>query len=269
MSRRVYDLLRSLVEHLGGSMRYERAGHRYGAWVIRVADREATIQAVGQHAFPDLDRLHVPAIDNPRRWEDYEHELVPDAEQRLLALLKGASGSNGPSCTESLELRSFIEQTRWKFAWTYARTYPHEYTTRSLCPPEHHSTLIESIERYGITERFGTSMRKYLYFDERKYWHMGTPESDNPDDWRRRHQPHLGGCQAARRECPGTGGRLRRSSSRCAFGRSNWKSPPIAHILIRPMMVLVPQAPTRVTAPHPLGVAPITKQRQRAPPYAF
>lgn len=79
-------------------------------------------------------------------------------------------------------LAAFIERTKWKFAWTYARTYPHEYTTKALCTADDHSRLIGLIERYGVAERFGTAQRKYLYFRERKYWHMGLPDSENPEE---------------------------------------------------------------------------------------
>jgi hypothetical protein len=84
---------------------------------------------------------------------------------------------------ESQWLAAFIERTKWKFAWTYARTYPHEYTTKAFCSAEDHARLIALIERYGVTEHFGKYERKYLYFQERKYWHMGLPHSENPDDW--------------------------------------------------------------------------------------
>ncbi|MCR4427653.1 MAG: hypothetical protein NUW23_15985 [Firmicutes bacterium] len=80
-------------------------------------------------------------------------------------------------------LASLIERTKWKFAWTYARTYPHEYTTKELCSPEDHAHLIACIEKYGVVEYFGDTPRKYLYFQDRKYWHMGLPESKDPQEW--------------------------------------------------------------------------------------
>ena len=79
-------------------------------------------------------------------------------------------------------LSDLIGRTKWKFAWTYARTYPHEYTTQKLCTPEDHAGMIALIERCGVQERFGDSHRKYLYFQERKYWHMGNPYSDDPQE---------------------------------------------------------------------------------------
>jgi hypothetical protein len=88
----------------------------------------------------------------------------------------------GLTDNEAKELEQIIERAKWKFAWTYARTYPHEYTTRALCPPEDHARLIDFIERYGVIERFGKSQRKYLYFQGRKYWHMGDPYSANPEE---------------------------------------------------------------------------------------
>ena len=39
MESRAYDLVRSMVENLGGSMKYEHEGYRYGAWVITVGKK--------------------------------------------------------------------------------------------------------------------------------------------------------------------------------------------------------------------------------------
>ena len=80
-------------------------------------------------------------------------------------------------------LAQLIERTKWKFAWTYARTYPHEYTTKAFAARRIMQDLIDCIERYGVIERFGDSRRKYFYFEERKYWHMGEPQSEDPEKW--------------------------------------------------------------------------------------
>jgi hypothetical protein len=165
-------------------MVYERKGYRYGAWVIRIGGRSAIIEASGNQSFPELDQLHIPRGPNPRHWGDYLNELVPDAEARLLSMM-GSSDSRSECLPddEMEELAQLIQRTRWRFAWTYARTYPHEYTTKDFCSPEDHAKLIDCIERYGVVERFGNSRRKYFYFEERKYWHMGEPHSDDPDKW--------------------------------------------------------------------------------------
>lgn len=165
-------------------MTYEREGYQHGAWVIRIGERSVIIEAGGNQSFPELDRLYVPRSPNPRHWDDYLDELVPNAEAQLLSML-GISGDR-PKCPtddEIGELAQIIERAKWKFAWTYARTYPHEYTTKALCSPEDHAKLIDCIERYGVIERFGNFRRKYFYFQERKYWHMGEPHSEDPEKW--------------------------------------------------------------------------------------
>lgn len=181
MSDRAYGLVRSLVERYGGEMYYEREGHRYGAWVIRIGECSVTIEGGGSRSFPELDQLYVPRVPNPKDWDDYLDELVPDAEARLLCLV-GIWSERLPD-EEVEELAQIIERAKWRFAWTYARTYPHEYTTKALCDPEDHARLIEYIERYGVIERFGKARRKYFYFQERKYWHMGDPYSEDPEEW--------------------------------------------------------------------------------------
>lgn len=183
MANRAYDSVRSLVERLGGSMVYQREGHRHGAWAIELGEKSLIIEASGDRSFPQIDRLYVPRVPDPRHWDDYSDELVPDAEAKLLAMLKTTDERAELPSGRTKELAQIIEGTRWKFAWTYARTYPHEYTTKALCSPDDHATLIDCIERYGVTERFGNSRRKYFYFEERKYWHMGAPHSENPEEW--------------------------------------------------------------------------------------
>ena len=42
---------------------------------------------------------------------------------------------------------------------------------------------MDCIERYGVIERFAKSRRKYSYFEERKYWHMGEPQSEDEEKW--------------------------------------------------------------------------------------
>ncbi len=41
----------------------------------------------------------------------------------------------------------------------------------------------EAKELAQLIERFGKSRRKYFYFEQRKYWHMGEPHSEDSDKW--------------------------------------------------------------------------------------
>lgn len=88
MKHRAYDAIRTMVERLGGTMVYVREGYPYGAWVISVGERRRVLEAGGNRSFPDLDGLHVPKRPNPQHWDDYSNALVPDAESRLLSLLR-------------------------------------------------------------------------------------------------------------------------------------------------------------------------------------
>ncbi len=85
---RAYNTIRTMVERLGGTMVYERQGYRYGAWVIKLGGKQRVVEAAGNRAFPELDGLHVPHHTNPRYWDDYSRELVPNAQSRLLSLLR-------------------------------------------------------------------------------------------------------------------------------------------------------------------------------------
>lgn len=181
MANRAYDLVRSLVEDLGGTMFWERQGHPHGAWVIRVRDRDLVVEARGDRSFPMLDRLYVPRTADPKAWDDYANELLPDAERRLRTLLQYAARMARLSPAEAQQITGIIARAKWRFSWTMAYTYPHEYTTRTRCPADDHAELIDLIERHGFCERFSKAYRKYLYFEDRKFWHMGDPSSEDPE----------------------------------------------------------------------------------------
>ena len=78
--------------------------------------------------------------------------------------------------------RTFVGDSRWRFAKTYVESYPHEYTLEDWVEDEAFLQAIEIIERWGVTEAFWNARRKYLYVDERKYWHMGDASSTDPEE---------------------------------------------------------------------------------------
>lgn len=86
-TQRVYEEVRTLVEANGGSMDFERKGYRWGAWIIRLQDRERIFPSNGS-GFPPLDKLYGSSKKNPCHWSDYDGDLLPDAEARLIALLQ-------------------------------------------------------------------------------------------------------------------------------------------------------------------------------------
>ena len=77
--------------------------------------------------------------------------------------------------------REFVVESRWRFARTYVDSYPHEYTVQRWGDAEKFWRAILCIERWGVVERFWSAERKYVYVDDRKYWHMGDPSSEEPD----------------------------------------------------------------------------------------
>jgi hypothetical protein len=159
-------------------MIYKHKGFKYGAWEIKIGEHSITIQATGNQTFPEIDRFYVPRIPDPKKWGDYYPELIPDAEKQIWIML----GVSTLSSKEKENLAQLIDRTKWKFSWTLARTYPHEYTTKKYCSLNDHAKLIDCIEHFGIIERFGKTYRKYFYFQERKYWHMGNPYSKDPTE---------------------------------------------------------------------------------------
>jgi hypothetical protein len=86
---RAYGKIRDMVERRGGTMVYRREGYRYGAWEIIVNDRKVVVESMGIRRFPELDRFYklLPEIPVPKTYDDYDWDLVDDAEAQLDALL--------------------------------------------------------------------------------------------------------------------------------------------------------------------------------------
>jgi hypothetical protein len=82
--------------------------------------------------------------------------------------------------------RTFVAAWPWRFAKTYVESYPHEYTLERQGSAADFARAIHCIERWGVVEPFWGEQRKYLYVDDRKYWHMGHVSSEKPE-----HQPTL------------------------------------------------------------------------------
>ena len=78
--------------------------------------------------------------------------------------------------------RTYVANSEWRFARTYVESYPHEYTLQRSGDRDAFATAILCIERLGVIESFWETKRRYLYVDDRKYWHMGDAVSPNPKE---------------------------------------------------------------------------------------
>jgi hypothetical protein len=73
------------------------------------------------------------------------------------------------------ELRSFVANSRWKFAKTMPKT-PHYYTLRDESPDE--ATFVHfvlHIRQHGYKAKFGKTTYSYFDLDGWQYWTMGSP----------------------------------------------------------------------------------------------
>ena len=75
------------------------------------------------------------------------------------------------------DVRRFVESTAWRFAKTYADTWPHEYVVQT---PENAAmvlALARHIFEHGVDGRFYSQVRKYHHEGGKVYWSMDdTPE---------------------------------------------------------------------------------------------
>ena len=87
--RSAYDLLIALVREHDGTMVFQQEGESSGGtWIIEVAGMKNKFPYY-KHRFPGLDELYIPKIGiTTQTYDDYEHELKPDAWEMLLENMK-------------------------------------------------------------------------------------------------------------------------------------------------------------------------------------
>ncbi len=75
-------------------------------------------------------------------------------------------------------LRSFVDATPWRFARTYAATWPHEYVVRNAENAPMILALARHIFEHGVEGRFYSQIRKYHHEGGKVYWSMAdAPEA--------------------------------------------------------------------------------------------
>lgn len=72
-------------------------------------------------------------------------------------------------------IRTFIKDTPWVFAKTYAKTWPHEYIVRKRVDECLFVEIVKHIRAHGYAGKF--YKMDITYFDDQgiTYWTMGSP----------------------------------------------------------------------------------------------
>jgi hypothetical protein len=70
------------------------------------------------------------------------------------------------------DVRRFVEATPWRFASTYAATWPHEYVVRNAVNAPMILALARHIFEHGLDGRFYSQVRKYHHEGGKVYWSM-------------------------------------------------------------------------------------------------
>jgi hypothetical protein len=86
--RRPYQEIQQLVNEHGGTMKHKREGYEWGAWIVRVGNKQRIFVSNGS-GYPELDQLYVPKpeVSEPKHWKDYSEVLVPDAWEKFIRYL--------------------------------------------------------------------------------------------------------------------------------------------------------------------------------------
>jgi hypothetical protein len=70
------------------------------------------------------------------------------------------------------DVRTFVDTASWRFAKTYAETWPHEYVVRTDENADMILALAKHIFEHGIDGRFYSQVRKYHHEAGKVYWSM-------------------------------------------------------------------------------------------------
>ena len=73
------------------------------------------------------------------------------------------------------DLKAFVFESRWIFAKTYAKTWPHEYIVRDRVDERLFVSLVHHIRKYGYEGKFYHKSITYFDEDGMVYWTMGAP----------------------------------------------------------------------------------------------
>lgn len=76
------------------------------------------------------------------------------------------------------QVRVFVASTPWRFAKTYAATWPHQYVVRNDENAPMLLALAHHVFEHGNEGRFYSTIRKYYHAGGKVYWSMDpTPEA--------------------------------------------------------------------------------------------
>lgn len=70
------------------------------------------------------------------------------------------------------KLKRFIENSKWRFAITYAKTWPHEYIVQEHVDNALFLALAHFIDTNGYESHFYKMKQVYFDYSGNTYWHM-------------------------------------------------------------------------------------------------
>jgi len=70
-------------------------------------------------------------------------------------------------------IKTFIENSKWTYAKTYADTWQHEYIVQEKVDTELFSEFAQHIDNYGYKSMFYQIVVLYYDYENYTYWHMG------------------------------------------------------------------------------------------------
>lgn len=85
---------------------------------------------------------------------------------------------NNSVISDEDRFRKFIKDSKWIFAKTFAKSFPHDYCLRENSVESEFEWAVLYIRKAGREEPFWRKVYIYLYIDGYKYWTMGSPVAE-------------------------------------------------------------------------------------------
>lgn len=139
-------------------------------WAVKLADRITNLQPPPSHWDTDKKQKYLDQakliLNELNNGNDYLADRLKEKIKEYKEYLD-ITTLNFPD-----DLKKFIEEQKWTFAKTYAKTWPHEYIVQEKVDNEKYQKLAELINTQGYESNFYTTKQIYYDFNGNTYWHM-------------------------------------------------------------------------------------------------
>lgn len=139
-------------------------------WAVKLADRITNLQPPPLHWTNDKRKNYLDQAKLILKELNNGNEYLANRLKEKIEEYK--KYFNKITLNLSDDLKKFIEEQKWTFAKTYAKTWPHEYIVQQKVDNEKYLKLAAHIDSQGYESNFYNTKQIYYDFKGFTYWHM-------------------------------------------------------------------------------------------------